>query len=398
MARSVAVRAQAGGAQQPFGPVREMDSLEQTLASLSHTARLGGAAVLVAGSLGLGYVAGGKAASAASSEAVKPVARVATALALGGAATLAAGKLQEKTYDAAATELHNLCATAAANGQGPDRNAISSLAPRYGLANLTEKPQLAMELKRIYDAFLTSVLPMGDEPLRGDEPAKVTAFKSALGIDDAAAAECHLELGNRLKRQRLESGSKEAGIQELRAFQKLVFVSDQVFGEQQSKFLLPWKRVFNLTDAQLNLAKRDNASGLYTQKLESFGGVDALLDRGFLADLRETQQRLGLGDDVAAKSMQKVLRGEAEKRLAAALEVLNMRVRERDLSRAVAELDAMVQLNNAVLALAGDDTLACGLGQISLYGGKYVAAFNVPFPTLNQLNFLPPSLSLSLIR
>lgn len=37
----------------------------------------------------------------------------------------------------------------------------------------------------------------------------------------------------------------------LQTFQKLVYVSTLVFGEA-SKFLLPWKRVFKVTDAQVN--------------------------------------------------------------------------------------------------------------------------------------------------
>lgn len=36
----------------------------------------------------------------------------------------------------------------------------------------------------------------------------------------------------------------------VQAFQKLVYVSTLVFGEA-SKFLLPWKRVFKVTDAQV---------------------------------------------------------------------------------------------------------------------------------------------------
>lgn len=36
----------------------------------------------------------------------------------------------------------------------------------------------------------------------------------------------------------------------VQAFQKLVYISTLVFGEA-SKFLLPWKRVFKVTDAQV---------------------------------------------------------------------------------------------------------------------------------------------------
>mmetsp|Transcript_6027 Transcript_6027/g.21599 ORF Transcript_6027/g.21599 Transcript_6027/m.21599 type:complete len:1048 (-) Transcript_6027:701-3844(-) len=353
-----------------FGPPRQLDGTEQALASMSHMTRQAGAAVLVAVGLGAGYVAGGKATQ--GSPDVKPIASVAGAAVLGGVGVLGVKKLQEKTLDAAAAELHNICA---ASGDDPatglNADAVRQLAPRYGLANLSD--QLGLEMKRVYEAYLASVIPSSDEPLRGDEPNKIRAFKDALGIDDSAAAECHLELGNRFKRQRLESGSKEGGLQELRGFQKLVFVSEQVFGEKKAKFLLPWKRVFNLTDAQLNLAKRDNASTLYDAKIAAAGASDGLLTESVLGDLRTTQQQLGLEDDVAAKSMEQTLRKEVEAKLDAAVEVLNQRVRARDLSQVVSQLDAIVRLNATVLGFAGNDSLARGLGQISLYGGKYAA-------------------------
>lgn len=40
----------------------------------------------------------------------------------------------------------------------------------------------------------------------------------------------------------------------------------------QAAFLLPWKRLFNITDAQLYVAKRDNAKQLFSKAIESIGG------------------------------------------------------------------------------------------------------------------------------
>lgn len=40
----------------------------------------------------------------------------------------------------------------------------------------------------------------------------------------------------------------------VQAFQKLIYVSTLVFGEASS-FLLPWKRVFNVTDSQVLIHK-----------------------------------------------------------------------------------------------------------------------------------------------
>ena len=60
-------------------------------------------------------------------------------------------------------------------------------------------------------------------------------------------------------------------LQARKTFQKLIYVSNLVFGERQ-QFLLPWSRVFGLTDAQLYVAKRDNAKGIFKQYLDSQGG------------------------------------------------------------------------------------------------------------------------------
>lgn len=54
--------------------------------------------------------------------------------------------------------------------------------------------------------------------------------------------------------------------------QKLIYVSGLAFGEQKAAFLLPWSRVFNMTDAQLYVAKRDNARALFKQHIDQLGG------------------------------------------------------------------------------------------------------------------------------
>ena len=55
-------------------------------------------------------------------------------------------------------------------------------------------------------------------------------------------------------------------------FQKLIFISGLVFGDQKSAFLLPWKRVFNMTDSQVTVAKRDSAKALFKTFLDARGG------------------------------------------------------------------------------------------------------------------------------
>lgn len=55
-------------------------------------------------------------------------------------------------------------------------------------------------------------------------------------------------------------------------FQKLIFVSNLVFGDQQAAFLLPWERTFKLTKAQLQVAKRDSGKALFKSFLDQRGG------------------------------------------------------------------------------------------------------------------------------
>ena len=56
-----------------------------------------------------------------------------------------------------------------------------------------------------------------------------------------------------------------------------MYVSTLVFGEA-SKFLLPWKRVFKVSDAQVDVAVRDNASRLFNAELSK-------VDKGKLLQL-----------------------------------------------------------------------------------------------------------------
>lgn len=46
------------------------------------------------------------------------------------------------------------------------------------------------------------------------------------------------------------------------AFQRLIYVSQVVFGDQKAAFLLPWRRTFNLNDAQVRQADRQRPQQL----------------------------------------------------------------------------------------------------------------------------------------
>jgi len=77
-------------------------------------------------------------------------------------------------------------------------------------------------------------------------------FKNALGLEDADAAEAHVEVGRTIFRMRSETSSRDGEMAERGQFQKLVFLSNLVFGEAKARFLLPWKRLFNVSDAQVS--------------------------------------------------------------------------------------------------------------------------------------------------
>lgn len=72
------------------------------------------------------------------------------------------------------------------------------------------------------------------------------------------AAQVHLEIGRRIFRGRLEVGDKSEESAQRKEFQKLVFLSTLVFGEAKARFLLPWKRVF-----QVRLRARDGRRNQY---------------------------------------------------------------------------------------------------------------------------------------
>jgi hypothetical protein len=73
-------------------------------------------------------------------------------------------------------------------------------------------------------------------------------------------------------RSGFEFRSRQAQFEQRKAFQRLVYVSQLVFGDQKAAFLLPWRRVFNLTDAQLFVARRDNARAIFNQHMQAQGG------------------------------------------------------------------------------------------------------------------------------
>ncbi|CDP09261.1 unnamed protein product [Coffea canephora] len=218
--------------------------------------------------------------------------------------------------------------------------------------------------------YVSSILPPGNEDLKGDEVETIIKFKNALGIDDPDAAAMHMQIGRRIFRQRLEAGDRDADLEQRRAFQKLIYVSTLVF-EEASSFLLPWKRVFKVTDAQVELAVRDNAQRLYGFKVKSIG-QDFNVDQ--LVALREAQLAYRLSDELAEDMFKELTRKLVEENISTALNILKSRTRASEATRVVEELNKVLKFNNLLISLKNHpeaNRFARGVGPVSLLGGEY---------------------------
>lgn len=107
---------------------------------------------------------------------------------------------------------------------------------------------------------------------RGDEPQQLRQFKDALGLDNTAAAEVHMNQARRFLRERAEAGSRSQDTEQRKALGKLVYVSYLVFGAQQAAFLMPLRRVFNIQPASVDVMRRDNAKQLFDNYIKAHGG------------------------------------------------------------------------------------------------------------------------------
>ncbi|KHG09192.1 chloroplast protein [Gossypium arboreum] len=344
-----------------FGGPKELTGIQPLVQDLSPPVRLATSAVILAGALaagyGLGLRFGGNRNAAFGGAAVLGAA--------GGAAIYA---VNAAVPEVAAVTLHNYVAAC----DSPDaikREDIENIAQKYGVSKQDEA--FNMELCDLYCRFVSSVLSSGSEDLRGDEVETIISFKNALGIDDPDAASMHMEIGRRIFRQRLETGDRDGDLEQRRAFQRLIYVSTLVFGDA-STFLLPWKRVFKVTDAQVEIAIRDNAKQLYASKLTSVGRD---VGEELLVSLRKAQLQYKLSDELAKDLLMEHKRKLVEENISVALNILKSRARTvGGVKQAVEELDKILSFNDLLISLSKHpdaDHFAPGLGPVSLVGGEY---------------------------
>lgn len=181
-----------------------MTGVQSLVDSLSPPVRLASSVLIFAGAVaagyGLGFRLGGKNAGLGG------------AVAIGATGAGAAYVLNSSVPEVAALSLHNYVA-----GSDPGalkKEDIDGIASKYGVSKQNEA--FSAELSDIYCRYVSAVLPSGSEELKGDEANSIIKFKNALGIDDPDAAAMHMEIGRRIFRQRLETGDREADMEQRR--------------------------------------------------------------------------------------------------------------------------------------------------------------------------------------
>ncbi|CAM6105340.1 unnamed protein product [Calypogeia fissa] len=319
-------------------------------------------AAIVAGALAAGY-AGGRAVVGT------PAASLGGAVAVGAVGGLTAFALNSSAPNVAAVQLHN----ALVNHPDPKsltKEEIDSVLEKFGVSKNNDR--IIAELRDLYDRFITNTIPPGNEDLEGDEADEIIKFKNALGLEDPEAASVHIEIGRRISRQRMETGDREQAVEERRSFQKLVYVSQLVFGEA-SKFLLPWKRVFKVTDAQVDVAVRDNAQRFFQTKLNEFGEST---DLDTVRELRRVQLKSKLPEEVGAELVRNHFRKHLEVYISQAIELIKSRAQIKDTRKIVELLDDVIAYNVALVTVAAQaradsSSSLPGLGPAAILGGQY---------------------------
>eukprot|EP00271_Cylindrocystis_brebissonii_P002637 TRINITY_DN13403_c0_g1_i1.p1 TRINITY_DN13403_c0_g1~~TRINITY_DN13403_c0_g1_i1.p1 ORF type:complete len:1135 (-),score=312.95 TRINITY_DN13403_c0_g1_i1:1036-4398(-) len=342
-----------------FGREKVYSGVESFVRGLSSPFRtlVCGAIVLVMAALGSvgGAVAG------------LPFGQVLGAVLLGALGAAAARALDASRKEIAAKELHNLVVRIG-NPETLRREQVEAIAAKYGVT--LEEPRFIDELKDVYGRYLEAIIPQGaTDSLGGHEVEAIKRFKGVLGLDDDDAAAMHMEVGRRIQRQRLETGSsdRETNMADRKVFQRLVYVSNLVFGPK-AKFLLPWKRAFKLTDAQVDVSVDVMSRQLLQAQLDLAGAEP---DVAKLRALRQQQLAFKVTDERAEEMFQLISRKHLEGFIHRALEVMKARARVKDTRRVVQELDAMIAYSSAMGRLSAEKDIIPGVTAVTVAGGEF---------------------------
>ena len=330
------------------------------MAALPTPARLGAYGAVVAASAAIGNAVGG-----AMPVSVRGGAKVVLTAVAGGGAAYAVSRADKKRYTAAPKTLWN-----ALRGRDPlsvTAEEVAAVGAQFGIANLGQA--CSTQMTGLYDVYLMSLVPQGMDPVQGWEAAALAQFRQTLGIDDASAAQAHLEAGRRLFRKRIELGStdKDTDLESRKEFQKLVFISTQTFGEEQARFLLPWKRVFRVSDAQVDLANRDNASQLLRTTMTASNAI-ANVDAAAIAQAAEYKASLNLDDDAAGEIAQDLATAHVAEIVNATIALCKERGSARDVATICKNIEDVLGYNAKLEAAQGSFP---GVGPVTLFGGDF---------------------------
>lgn len=346
--------------QNPFRYPRQMDGLQNVLSQIPTVGvYIVGAAAVAA--LGL---SGSSAVGSIVPESMKSLGKVVGGLvgaALGG---YVAVQMKGKRESAAIIELSNVLVEM----QDPTlltREMVSAVEAKYGIDMTVSCLE---EMKSLYGTFVEAAIPVGTANLSGQEQVLIQNFKNALGLSDEDAAPVHIDVGRRVLRGRLEAGSRGEDFEARKTFQKLIYVSSLVFGERKAAFLLPWSRVFGLTDAQVQVARRDNAVKLFEARIAS-SGLKA--DASLLRDLRDYQTQIRLAQEEAIDAIvgaeQKILEGYMD----TAIECVKRRSRGKDYGPAISACKEAIEYNKSMEGIKGGEGIPAGIGAVSLTGTSW---------------------------
>jgi hypothetical protein len=334
--------------------------VEKQLAALPTPARLGAYGAVVAASAAIGNAVGG-----AMPVSVRGGAKVVLTAVAGGGAAYAVSRADKKRYTAAPKTLWN--ALRERDPLSVTAEEVAAVGAQFGIANLGQA--CSTQMTGLYDVYLMSLVPQGMDPVQGWEAAALAQFRQTLGIDDASAAQAHLEAGRRLFRKRIELGStdKDTDLESRKEFQKLVFISTQTFGEEQARFLLPWKRVFRVSDAQVDLANRDNASQLLRTTMTASNAI-ANVDAAAIAQAAEYKASLNLDDDAAGEIAQDLATAHVAEIVNATIALCKERGSARDVATICKNIEDVLGYNAKLEAAQGSFP---GVGPVTLFGGDF---------------------------
>ena len=358
-----------GEARAVFGGEREVSVVGGAMASLPPVVRAVGAGALVALSAGGGATA---VATYASSTLPRWLASAAGAAVGGGAGALLASRLDHLRRDAALNLLHNGVLARLDAGMLLDAEGAPVALPGAGV-------ELEDDCARYYDAYLCAMLPEDDTPLTGLEVESLRCFGAFLGLEEQVCAGVHMDVGQRILRMRIESdptGPRGVESNALRRFQKLVFVSQLLFGEQKARFLLPWRRRCNFTDAQVKVAMREVGSKLFSRAIDEAEKKNRFffVDGAAMHALEAERVALNLEGGTAANLVRGAARRAGEAALRPAIETLRSRGSVARGKGAVVDdaLSSLIDLDARGTRLAAEsaEVKALGVGPMSIGTGS----------------------------